>query len=104
MADTREINPLIFRAYDIRGIVGEDLTEQTAEIIGKGIGTFFIQNNAKRLSIGRDVRLSSESLKDALVRGLLSTGCDVVDIGVSSSPILNSSILLWNLDGGVMVT
>jgi len=104
MNDKTIVNPLIFRAYDIRGIVGEDLTEQTAELMGKGIGTFYIRNNSKKLSIGRDVRLSSESLKQALVSGVISTGCDVIDIGVSSSPILNSSIMLWDLDGGIMVT
>ncbi|MCA9731526.1 phosphomannomutase/phosphoglucomutase [candidate division KSB1 bacterium] len=104
MTNENNINPLIFRAYDIRGIVGEDLTEETVELIGKGIGTFFIRNNAQKLSVGRDVRLSSEPLKNALARGILSTGCDIIDTGVSSSPILNSSIMLWGLDGGVMVT
>lgn len=98
------INPSIFRAYDIRGLVEKDLTTTTVELIGKGIGTFFRRQNLTRISVGRDARLSSESLKDALIAGLRSAGCDIIDIGLSTTPIVCRSVYLWDMDGGISVT
>jgi len=75
------INPLIFREYDIRGRVGEDLTSGTVVSIGKGFGTYAARRGGQVLMVGRDCRLSSPSFRDALVEGLLSAGMDVVDGG-----------------------
>jgi phosphomannomutase/phosphoglucomutase len=98
------VNPLIFREYDIRGRVGEDLTPETVVFIGKGFGTYTMRGGGKSLMVGRDCRLSSPSFRDALVEGVLSTGMDVVDVGICPTPLLYFSILRFGADGGVMVT
>ena len=92
----------MFRAYDIRGIYGKDLTTDFAETIGKAFGT--ISGSGKKLAVGRDVRIGSEKLKDAVVKGLVSTGCQVDDLGIVTTPILYFGIAHKCKDGGVMVT
>ena len=92
----------MFRAYDIRGIYGKDLTTDFAETIGKAFGT--IIGSGKKLAVGRDVRIGSEQLKDAVVKGLVSTGCHVDDLGIVTTPILYFGIAHQRKDGGVMVT
>jgi len=92
----------MFRAYDIRGIYGKDLTTQIAETVGKSFGTFI--GAGKKLAVGRDVRVGSEQLKNAVVKGLVSTGCQVVDLGLVTTPILYFGIAHKNKDGGVMIT
>jgi phosphomannomutase/phosphoglucomutase len=101
---TLSVNPYMFRAYDIRGVVQQDLTADTAELIGMGIGTYLQSIKCQNLAVGRDNRLSSESLTEALIKGLLSTGCDVTDIGLSSSPLLYFTVCDQEFDGGVNVT
>jgi len=90
----------IFREYDIRGIVDKDLTEDTVEKVGKAYGSI-IQGD---VVVGRDVRESSERFSKALIKGICSTGCDVIDIGVSTTPLLYFSIHHYKQAGGVMVT
>lgn len=85
-------------------MVDRDLTPGTVERIGKGFGTYASRHGAKTLSIGRDCRLSSSPFRDALLRGLLSTGIDVVDIGICPTPLLYFSIQRFPADGGVMIT
>ncbi|MEW5986654.1 MAG: phosphomannomutase/phosphoglucomutase [Chloroflexota bacterium] len=97
-------NPLMFRAYDIRGVADDDLTEEAAVIIGKGIGTYLQRRGGNQIVVGRDNRLSSERLKNSLVEGLLSTGCAVTDIGQSTSPMMYAAVIQWGLDGGINVT
>jgi len=92
----------MFRAYDVRGVYGKDLTLKIAEKIGMGFGTFI--GAGKRLAVGRDIRLSGEKLKNALGEGLVSAGCQVVDLGVVTTPILYFAIAHKRKDGGVMVT
>jgi len=92
----------MFRAYDIRGIYGKDLTDDFAEKIGKGFGTFI--GAGKKLAVGRDVRVGSEQLKNAVAKGLVSTGCQVDDLGIVTTPILYFGIAHKDKDGGVMVT
>ncbi len=91
----------IFRAYDIRGVFSEDLTEEAAWDIGRAFGSYV---GGGRLVVGRDCRLSSPVLRDALVGGLVSSGCDVVDVGVVPTPVLYFSIVHYRQDGGVMIT
>ncbi len=98
------IKPTIFREYDIRGIANEDLTDENVLLLGKGIGTFLARQGAKSLAIGRDVRLSSERIRNALVEGLTSTGLNVYDVGVSLTPVQYYAILEYETDGGVMIT
>jgi len=99
MTDTIE---RVFRAYDVRGIYGKDLTEEVAEVIGKAFGTYLEEGGT--IVAGRDVRLSGESLQKALMEGICSTGCNVIDIGVLPTPIFYFSIIHYETDGGVMVT
>jgi len=96
------MNTQIFREYDIRGLVKEDLTEDVVTNIGKAVGTYMSGN--KKIAVGHDNRLSSKSLNDWLISGLLSTGCDVIDVGEGPTPMLYFSILHYNAGAGIMIT
>jgi len=98
------IKATIFREYDIRGIADDDLTSDNVELLGKGIGTLLKRSGAKTLVIGRDVRLSSKRIRDALVAGLTSIGVDVIDVGVTLTPIQYYAIIKYEAGGGVMIT
>jgi phosphomannomutase/phosphoglucomutase len=98
------MNPQIFREYDIRGVVGKDLTDETVFELGLGIGTYLKQKGAERISLGRDGRLSSENIRDQLLAGLTSVGLKVVDVGCCPTPVLYFSIAELRMDGGVMIT
>ncbi len=98
------LKPTIFREYDVRGIADEDLVDENVVLLGKGIGTFLGRHGSKTLVVGRDVRLSSPRLRDALTKGLLSTGVNVIDVGVTLTPIQYFGILHFDADGGVMIT
>lgn len=99
-----DIKPEIFRQYDIRGIVDKDLTSETVEWLGKGIGTYFRQNKRKDVAIGRDCRLSSPLFADALTKGLLSTGCEVLDLGIIPTPLLYFTMYFKKKEAGVIIT
>jgi phosphomannomutase/phosphoglucomutase len=90
----------IFRAYDIRGIFGKDLTEEVAARIGAAFAKFV---EGKAVVVGRDVRISGEKLRDALVSGLV-TRCNVTDIGVVTTPLLYFALNRLMKDAGIMVT
>jgi len=92
----------MFRAYDIRGIYGKDMTLEIAEKIGMALGTFL--GTSKKLAVGRDIRIGSVQLRNAVVKGLVSTGCKIDDLGIVTTPILYFTIAHKNKDGGVMVT
>ena len=98
------INPYIFREYDIRGIVDKDLTDDVVELLGKGIGTYFLKNGAKSASIGGDVRLSTERFREKLMAGLRSVGIDAVNVGPVPTPIQYFSMHYLDVDAGVMIT
>lgn len=98
------MNPLIFREYDIRGIAETELVDPVVESIGKAYGTIILRKGGRRVCVGRDVRLSSERIRDAVIRGILSTGCDVIDVGQVPTPTLYFSIVHLKTDGGVSVT
>jgi phosphomannomutase/phosphoglucomutase len=99
-----DINPKIFREYDIRGIVGQDLDETIVEVLGRAIGTYFLERGKKDVSLGRDCRLSSPSFAAAMTRGLLATGCDVTDIGIVPTPLLYFSVFEKKKEAAVMIT
>jgi len=98
------INPHIFREYDVRGLVGKDLTPDTVRTLGKGFGTYAKGKGVRTLMLGRDCRLSSPEFRDAMAEGLASTGMNVVDVGICPSPLLYFSIISFGADGGVMIT
>ncbi len=95
----------MFREYDIRGKVDQDLTVEVAEAIGKAYGTMVKRTGGKKVVSGRDGRLSGPKLQEALIKGILSTGLDVVDIGVTPTPVMYFSLFkLEGIDGGIQVT
>lgn len=98
------MNTNIFREYDIRGIVGEQLTDETVGILSRAIGTFFAQNNAERIAIGYDARESSPRFCEIISHGLNASGCDVVLIGMVPTPVLYHTAFTKDVDGGVMIT
>ena len=95
------MNPRIFREYDIRGVVGEDLTEEVVFTIGRAFGTMLLSEGGSVLSVGRDNRLHSSLLRDRLVEGLISTGCDVVDLGCVPTPLSYFSTHTLDVQGNV---
>ena len=98
------VNPQIFRQYDVRGIVGRDLTPEVVEVLGKGYGTYIVRKGAKTISLGYDARLSSPEFCEAMTHGIVSTGIDVVQIGLVATPVLYFSLFHLDVDGGVMIT
>jgi|WetSurMetagenome_2_1015567.scaffolds.fasta_scaffold108930_2 phosphomannomutase / phosphoglucomutase len=106
-----QINPLIFRAYDIRGIASSedankiDLTPETANLIGKGTGTYMKRfYGTRNMIVGRDNRIHSEALQKAFIEGILSTGMDVIDAGLSTSPLIYYAVCKFNFESGVNIT
>ena len=77
------LNPFIFRAYDIRGKLGTDITPDVFAEVGRAYGTLMRGNGGRTVALGMDNRTSSPPLKEAFAAGVLSTGVDVVDIGVN---------------------
>jgi phosphomannomutase/phosphoglucomutase len=98
------MNPEMFREYDIRGIAGKDMTEDDVVLIGKGVGTFLRKNGCSKINVGRDCRLTSDQYSEKVIQGLMSTGCEVVDIGICPTPVFYFSIQHFGVEGGVMVT
>jgi phosphomannomutase / phosphoglucomutase len=94
----------IFKAYDIRGIVGRTLTEEGAEAIGRALGTMAQARGVKRFVVGRDGRLSGPKLASAVARGLNAAGMDVIDIGVVATPMVYFATHHFATGSGVMVT
>ena len=94
----------LFREYDLRGIVGQELTDVIAEQVGRAYCTYVKDRGVKTISVGRDGRLSSPGLHKALVRGLLAGGLNVIDIGICPSPLVYFSLFQLPVDGGIMIT
>jgi phosphomannomutase/phosphoglucomutase len=94
----------IFRCYDIRGIVGKDLNETIAANIGRAVASQAYELGIKTMVVGRDGRLSSPSLAAAVIKGICETGCNVIDIGLSPTPVLY--FVAHHIDGhsGIMIT
>jgi phosphomannomutase/phosphoglucomutase len=99
-----DINPQIFRSYDVRGVVGRDLTPEVVELLGRGYGTYAARQGVKKISLGYDARLSSPAFSEAIAKGIISTGVDVVQIGLVATPTLYFSLFYLDVDGGVMIT
>ncbi len=98
------MNPHIFRAYDVRGKVGSDITPEVFRQVGRAFGTLLRRKGGRRIALGRDNRLSSAELKAAFAEGVLATGVSIVDIGLTPTPVLYFGTAHWKLDGGANVT
>ena len=99
-----EINQNIFRANDIRGIAYEDLTPEVVQSLGRALGSEAIDRNIQEFIVGRDARLSSPEIYDWLSSGIISTGCNVIDIGIVTSPMFYHSTYELNTSSGVVIT
>ncbi len=98
------MNPHVFREYDIRGHAERDFGDTFVQALGLSLGTFFTKRGLQRIGIGRDCRLSSPRLHEALCAGLIETGIQLVDIGVGPTPLLYFAVHDLDLDGGVQIT
>ncbi len=94
----------IFREYDIRGTYPDELNRETTRLLGLALGTYYQGKGARRISLGRDCRLSSSELAQGLRGGLLESGMEVVDLGMIPTPVLYFSLHNLDVDGGVEVT
>lgn len=98
------MNPQIFREYDIRGNAERDLPDEVARDLGRALGSVMAERGKRRIMVGRDCRLSSQRLRDALIEGLLETGRHVVKTEVGPTPLLYFAVHHLDADGGIMVT
>ncbi|HPF08498.1 MAG: phosphomannomutase/phosphoglucomutase [Candidatus Cloacimonetes bacterium] len=98
------INPQVFRQYDIRGVVDEQINRETYFLIGKGFASYLKKKGLSTIVIGGDARHSTRSFMDAFIEGALQAGCNVTDIGIVATPILYFAIWKLQSDGGAMVT
>ncbi|MFZ5585520.1 MAG: phosphomannomutase/phosphoglucomutase [Thermodesulfobacteriota bacterium] len=94
----------IFREYDIRGLVDKEISDQDVIILGRSIGTYMENHGVKRITLGRDCRLSGDRYRDLLLEGLVASGRQVLDVGVCPTPLLYYSVWHYEADGGVMIT
>jgi phosphomannomutase/phosphoglucomutase len=94
----------IFREYDIRGVVGEDLTADRVRDIGSAVAVTLARDGVSSAVVGRDNRLSGEEFSEALIDGLTAHGIDVVNIGVVPTPVFYFAAKKWGIRGGVMIT
>src|SRR6266404_4556932 len=98
------LNPHIFRAYDVRGRIGDDINPAVFEQVGRAYATLIRRRGGRRIAVGQDNRTSSADLKAGFVAGVRAAGADVVDIGLVTTPILYFATAHWKLDGGANIT
>ncbi len=98
------MNEQIFRAYDIRGVADADLTDPVVEDLGRALGTVALRAGHRTFAVSRDCRVSGSRLHAAMVRGLVSTGIEVHDIGMAPTPLLYFAVWHEELGGGVQIT
>ncbi len=98
------MNPLIFRQYDIRGIVSEDLPHEVVVLLGKGFGSWILERGGKKVVVGRDGRVSGPDLIASFTEGLLSTGINVIDVGMVPTPLLYFAHHRNDADGSCQIT
>ena len=98
------LKPTVFREYDIRGVADTELLSSDIVDLGRALGTIIQRRAGKSVNLGRDCRLGSNRLRDALAEGLIASGCAVTDIGVVPTPLLYFSAVHLKADGAVMIT
>jgi phosphomannomutase/phosphoglucomutase len=103
-ASAPELDPRIFRAYDIRGVVGKDLTPEVAVAVGRAVGSESRSRGENTVCVGGDGRLSSPELRTRMIEGLRASGCDVIDVGEVPTPLLYFATCVLDGTSGVMIT
>jgi phosphomannomutase/phosphoglucomutase len=103
-APTIKVDASIFRAYDVRGVVGKTLNADVARLLGQSIGTLMAENGLREIVVGRDGRLSGPELAAALADGLRAAGIDVIDVGAVPTPVVYYAAFRFNTGCGVAVT
>ena len=103
-ASSVEVDPTIFRAYDIRGVVGKSLSADVARLLGQSIGTLMREQALTEIVVGRDGRLSGPELAGALTDGLCEAGINVIDLGAVPTPVVYFGAYHYNTGCGVAVT
>ncbi|MGB3904540.1 MAG: phosphomannomutase/phosphoglucomutase [Anaerolineae bacterium] len=98
------LDPTIFREYDIRGVAGENLDPQVCTLLGAAYGSTIQEQGGRRIVVGRDGRVSSPDFSRALIAGLLGTGCEVIDVGVVTTPMVYFAVKHLEAAGGVVIT
>ena len=98
------LNQSIFREYDIRGIADKELLDADVESLGRGLGTYLIRHSGRIVCLGRDCRVSGDRLHAALRKGLLASGCTVLELGVTPTPVVYYSAVHFQADGAIMIT
>ncbi|MGB8222505.1 MAG: phosphomannomutase/phosphoglucomutase [Polyangiales bacterium] len=98
------MNPHVFRQYDIRGHAERDFDDDFVRVLGLSLGTFYSKRGLRRIAVGRDCRLSSPRLHEALCAGLLEAGLSVIDVGIGPTPLLYFAVHDLDLEGGVQIT
>jgi phosphomannomutase / phosphoglucomutase len=98
------LNPHIFRAYDVRGRVGDDVNPDVFRQVGRAYATLIRRNGGRTIAVGQDNRESSDGLKAGFIEGVRAAGVDVVDIGVVTTPMLYFATAHWKLHGGANIT
>lgn len=104
MAESFNFDPTILREYDVRGIVGESLTEEVAYYVGRSFGTQIREEGGKKACVGYDGRESSPGLAAAVVRGFVDCGLEAVEVGMGPTPMLYYAVHALDADGGLMLT
>ena len=99
-----DLNPTLLRKYDIRGVVGDNLSEEDARAIGRTFGSIVAEEGGSFVCVGRDGRLSSSGMAAALIDGFRQSGIRVVDIGLAATPMLYFASKMLNAGGAIMVT
>ncbi len=100
----RQIDRSVFRAYDIRGIIGEQLDDDAFYSVGRALGCRLHALGRTNVVVARDGRLTSDHLANALMQGLLDSGINVVDLGAAATPVMYYATHVHGIDSGVMVT
>lgn len=98
------MNPEVFREYDIRGVVGTDLTDAFVERLSRAVGVYWIERGVKRVSLGMDARMSSPGFKEILRKGICASGIEVIDLGMVPTPVMYFSLFRLDVHGGIEVT
>lgn len=100
----RMLSQGIFREYDIRGIADKELLDADVEALGRGLATYLIRHSGRIICLGRDCRVSGDRLHAALRKGLVASGCTVLELGVVPTPVVYYSAIHFQADGAIMIT
>ncbi len=101
---TKNINPNIFREYDLRAIAEEDLSDDVVYTIGRSFGSYIQESYNYKVIVGHDNRTTSPRIKKALVKGLIESGVSVIDLGIVTTPMYYYSKIYYNIYTGIMIT